>query len=72
MEDIEYLPYKIGTLCSHSSSTSNSAFVELICKDSENIIHKVSQMGKICSKCASLITKSASEPGGCLCCSNLL
>ena len=35
-------------------------------------MHKVSQIGKICNKCASLIVKSASEPGPCLCCSNTL
>lgn len=61
MEAIEYLPYKIGSLCSHTLSNSNTAHVELYCKKHENLIHQVSQLGKICNRCASLIVKSASE-----------
>lgn len=72
MLEVKYEPYKIGSFCKHDTSKSRNNFVDLVCNKSESVIHRVSQIGRFCNKCAAQITKSFVNVDECLCCSEKL
>lgn len=66
--NIEYLPYKLASFCTHRTDKAAAPYVDVICNRREDLYHRVSQPGKICNKCAPIISKSAKISNDCLYC----
>ena len=64
---------KYASFCSHNFQKSMTNEIKLPCKNNSSLIHCVSQIGKVCNKCASSMTKSLqNEDLPCLICSETL
>lgn len=70
--EAKYLPYKIGSFCTHDPSKSKNNYVDLRCTQKEDVVHRVCQFGRFCNKCAAIITKAGSSEEECLCCEEKL
>lgn len=71
-ETTHYLPYKLGTICSHSTNKSGSNYVDIVCSKQNDTYHRISQPGKICNKCSVIIVNSINSTDECPCCSDQL
>lgn len=68
MQEFQYLPYKLGSLCSHGLAKSSTNYVDVACSRKTETYHRISQAGKICNKCAMLIMNSVNSVADCPCC----
>lgn len=71
MEGFEYIVYKIGTMCQHELPT-NTNHVDVVCVNKQNTYHRVSQVGKMCNKCVTIIMSAVNSVDYCVCCENQL
>lgn len=55
MQEVQYLPYKLGSLCQHGAVKTSTNYVDVACSRRTDVYHRVSQAGKTCNKCATLI-----------------
>ena len=69
MEAPQYLPYKIGNMCQHGPSKTSTNYVDVACSNKQDTYHRVSQAGKMCNKCATLIMNLVNSVEYCVCCS---
>lgn len=63
---------KYATLCSHDFQKSLTNEIDLYCNVEEGLVHKISQFGKICSKCTQIIKDSYTGKGDCIVCSDTI
>lgn len=68
-QEAQYLTYKVGIKCPHGQGRTSTNYVDVGCSERLETYHRVSQAGKICNKCATLIMKTINSVDYCPCCS---